>query len=66
MVRKLIACLLLGPIVLVVAAGCADRKGSAVIPKEEIPLPKEGPVAGGTGAKQAQPSPAPKGSSSAQ
>jgi hypothetical protein len=58
MLRKLIVCGLLGPFLLA-AAGCGDRNGGAVIPKETIPLP-DPPVAGGAGAKKGQPPPAPK------
>jgi hypothetical protein len=66
MVRKLIACLLLGPIALVVAAGCSDRKGAAEIPTKEIPLPPGDPSPAGVGGKKVQQVNPPKGSSSAQ
>jgi hypothetical protein len=53
MMRKLIAYGLLGSLLLGAAVGCSDRKGAAEIPTREIPLPKDGLVAGGGGAKKA-------------
>jgi hypothetical protein len=65
MLRKLIVCGLLGSFLLA-TVGCGDRNPGVVMPKGEIPLPKDGPVAAGAGGKKAQPVNAPKGASAAQ
>lgn len=55
MLRKLIASGLLGPVLMASAAGCADRKKEVELPKQEFPLPKDGPQAAGVATKGGKP-----------